>query len=148
MSANPDTSADERTYYPGPGIVITSVHIETSVRRYRVRDLVIDDPHYFYAYPARAVALFCGVVELLLAIGVAALYGSGTVLLCAAGVVAAIGLVGALWIDDRRNPRRMELAAWYKGRRVVLFVSNDQRVFEQVRRAVVRALEANRRPRP
>lgn len=148
MSANSDTSAGGRIYYPGPGIVVTGVYIETWEARYRVRDLIIDDPRYFYAYPARAVAVYCGMVELLLATGVAAVYGSAEALLCVAGTVAGTGLAGAILIDDRRNPRRMELVAWHEGRRVVLFTSNDQRVFEQVRRAVVRALEADRRPRP
>jgi hypothetical protein len=150
MSANSHTSENGRTYYPGPGIVVTSVYIESWEARYRIRDLLIEDPRYFYAYPARAVALYCGMVELLLAAVVAGGYGSAEafLLLGAAGAVAGTGLAGAIWMDDRRNPRQMELAAWHEGRRIVLFTSHDQRVFEQVRRAVVRALEANRRPRP
>jgi hypothetical protein len=144
MSANSDTAAPARTYYPGPGIVVTSVHIDTWETRYRVRDLIIEDPQYFYSYPARVVALYCGLVELFLAGVVAALYGSAPVLLCVAGAVAAAGLVGAIWLDDRRNPRRMELTAWHEGRHIVLFTSDNRRVFEQVRRAVVRAEEANR----
>jgi hypothetical protein len=147
MTANSDTSAGGWTYYPGPDIVVTSVYIDTWAARYRIRDLNVEGPRYFYAYPARAVALYCGAIELLLAIGVAALYGSAEALLCPAGAVAAIGLAGAIWIDDRRNPRRMDLVAWHEGRRIVLFTSNDQRVFEQVRRAVIRAVETNRRPR-
>lgn len=93
MSVHSDTSAGGRTYYPGPGIVVTSAYIETAAARYQVRDLII-------------------------------------------------------WIDERRNPRRMELAAWHEGRRIVLFTSTNRRVFEQVRRAVVRAVEANSLPRP
>ena len=148
MSTHSDTSASGRTYYPGPGIVVHRDYIETWQGRYRIRDLIVEDPHYFYAYPARAVALYCALVELLLAAGVGAVHGSGMALLCGAGAVAAIGMGGAVWADDRRNPRRMELAAWHRDRRVVLFASNDRRVFEQVRRAIVRALEANRPPRP
>jgi hypothetical protein len=147
MVPNADTSAVERIYFPGPGIVVGSRQIVTGEAHYRVRDLTIEDPSYFYAHPARAVALYCGAVEMFLGIGVGALYGSAA-LLCLAGVVSGSGLAGAIWVDDHRNPRRMELDAWYQGRHVVLFVSNDQRVFEQVRRAVVRALEANRPPRP
>jgi hypothetical protein len=147
MSANPDTSAGGRVYYPGPDIVVVGDHIETGEARYRLRDLAIDDPSYFYLYPARIVALYCGAVELLLAFGIAALYGSAPAILCLAAAIAAIGMAGAIWTDDRKNPRRMELTAWYEGRRVVLFVSHDQRVFEAVRRAVVRALEADRPPR-
>lgn len=148
MSANLDTSAGGRVYYPGPDIVVTSVYIKTHESTYRVRDLTFENPQYFYGYPARAMALYCGMIELLLAGGAGALYGAADALLCMAGVIAAIGLVAAIWVDDRRNPRRMELAAWHKGYRVVLFSSDNRRVFEQVRRAVIRAIEANRRPRP
>ena len=146
MSLNRDTSAGGRTYYPGPGIVVTSAYIENGENRYPVRELTVENVHYFYAYPARMVALYCAAVEVLLAAVVAALYGSAEMLLCAAGVVAAAGLGGAIWADDQHNPRRLMLIAWHGKRRVVLFESTDQRIFEQVRRAVVRALEANRLP--
>ncbi|MCU7727783.1 DUF6232 family protein [Actinoplanes sp. KI2] len=145
--SNSNTSADDRTYYPGPGIVVTGLYIETSEARYRLRDLILEDPSYFYAYKAMTAALYCGVVEFLLAMVVAVVLGSA-VWLCLAGAVVAIGLAGAVLIDGHRNPRRMELAAWYEGRRVLLFASNDRRRFEQVRRAVIRARESGRRPRP
>ncbi|GIF00344.1 DUF6232 family protein [Paractinoplanes rishiriensis] len=149
MTLNSDTSeADQPVYYPGPGIVVTGTYIETDDSIYRVRDLVVEDPAYFYAHTARAVALYCGTLELLLAAGVAALYGSASWLLGAAGVLAATGLIAAIWIDYCRNPRHMELTALHRGRRVVLFTSDNRRVFEQVRRAVVRALEAKRPLRP
>ena len=46
-------------------------------------------------------------------------------------------------------PRRpMELRADYAGRRVTLFSSRDRSEFEKVRRAVIRAVEANRPLRP
>lgn len=147
MPANSDTSADGRIYYPGPGVVVTSRYIRTPEASYPVRDLIILDPCYFYAHPARAAALYCGVVEFLLAAVAAALLGSAA-WLCLAGVVVGVGMAIAVLIDHHRNPRRMELAAWHAGRRVILFASTDRRRFEQVRRAVVRAREANRRPRP
>src|SRR3954468_11558002 len=96
MAANADTSAGQRIYYPGPGIVVTSHYIETAQPRYRVRDLIVENPRYFYAYPARAVALYCGAVELLLAIGLGAFYGS-VALLCVAGAVTGTGLAAAIW---------------------------------------------------
>lgn len=65
-----------------------------------------------------------------------------------AGAIAGLGVAAATWTDDRRNPRLMELIARYEGRQVVLFSSDNERVFDQVRRALVRALEADRRPRP
>ncbi|MBL7260379.1 DUF6232 family protein [Paractinoplanes lichenicola] len=148
MTLNSDTSETGRpVYYPGPGIVVTRTYIETEDSIYRVRDLVVEDPSYLYVHPARAVALYTGALELVLSVGVAAVSGSAW-LPCAAGVLAAMGVGGAVWIDDYRNPRNMELTALHRGRRVVLFTSDNQRVFEQVRRAVVRAVEANSRPRP
>jgi len=148
MSSNSDTSAGGRIYYQGPDIVVTSLYIQTLEDRYRINDLNVEGPRYFNAYPARVLALYCGIVGLLLAAGAALLYGSAELLLCTVGLVASIGLASAIWIDERRNPRWMELAAWHRGRRVILFASNDKRVFGQVQRAVVRALEANRRPQP
>ena len=142
MTANTDTSAHGRVFYPGPRIVVGSAGIWTTKAYYPVRELLIEDPRYFYGYPAVLVALFCGSVELLLALGIAALAGPVLVPLGVAGALAAAGLAAAILFDSRRNPRRMELTAWYQGRRVVLFVSTDQRVFGQVRRAVVRAAEA------
>jgi hypothetical protein len=47
-------------------------------------------------------------------------------------------------VDRRRNPRWMELRAIHHGRETVLFRSRDQREFGQVRRAVIRAVEAHR----
>ena len=148
MTQNADTSRDERIYFPGPGIVVTSAWILTREGRYRVRDLHFDNLRYVYAYPARAVALYCGLVELLLAAGFAAAYGSAEVMLCAAGVVAAVGMTGAVIVDERRNPRWMELAAWHQGRHIVLYATDDRVTFGQVRRAVVRAVEANEPPLP
>lgn len=100
MSAQSSTAKPGRLLFPGPGIVVTSAHIETFEGYYRIRDLIIEDPCYYYRSPAN------------------------------------------------RRPRRMILTAWYRGRRVVLFASSNRRVFEQVRRAIVRAQEANRRPVP
>ena len=147
MSPNSDTTAPGRIYYPGPEIVVTSVYIETPGVRYPVRDLIVEDPCYFFAYPARAAAVYCGVVEFVLAAVVGVVLGSAA-WLCVAGAVVALGVAAATLVDDRRNPRWMELTASHQGRRVVLFASADRRRFEQVRRAVVRAQEANRRPRP
>lgn len=147
MTAHTDTSAHGRIFYPGPRIVVSSAGIRTAEAYYPVRDLLIEDPRYYYGYPALLVALFCGSVELLLALGIAVLAGPVLVPLGVAGALAGAGLVAAILFDSRRNPRRMELTAWYQGRRVVLFVSADQRVFGQVRRAVVRAAEVARRSR-
>ena len=147
MSPNSDTTAPGRIYYPGPEIVVTSVYIETPEARYPIRDLIIENPSYFFAYPARAAAVYGGLLEFVLAAAVGVLLGSA-VWLCVGGAVIALGVAGATLVDHRRNPRWMELTAWHRGRRVVLFATADRRRFGQVRRAVMRALEARHHPRP
>jgi hypothetical protein len=149
MTVNSDTSAGGRIwlFYPGPKIVVRSDYIETREARYPVRDLIDQRVHYFDAHIARAVALYCGLIELLLGGVASAAFGSPQMLL-PTGAVAALGLTGAIWTDYRRNPRWMELIAWHEGRPVVLFATSDKRVFEQVRRAVRRAREVNQEPRP
>lgn len=50
MAANSEMSAGHGIcFYPGPDIIVTSVYIKTWEARYQVRDLIIEDPSYFYA---------------------------------------------------------------------------------------------------
>jgi hypothetical protein len=133
-------------YYRGPGIVVTSQYIENADGRYLVRDLRPIYRVQVFAHPTRTVALICGAIELALAAPLAAAYGS-VILLCA-GFIATFGVAAALLVDGRRNPRWMALRAVCGGRKITLFSSRNQREFEQVRRALIRAVEANRRPRP
>lgn len=49
----------------------------------------------------------------------------------------------AFW---RMRPRRWELRATYQGHEVILYASCDTRVFNQVARALRRAVEDTRRP--
>ncbi|MEU4690349.1 DUF6232 family protein [Actinoplanes sp. NPDC023714] len=148
MTANPDTSAGGRIYYRGPGIVVRRGYIETVEGRYRVRDLFIEDPYYDYAYPARMVAVGGGLAGLLLVAGLIRVFGWSELWFGVACLVVLVGVAAASVVDGRRPPRRMGLTAWYADRRVVLFRSTDWQTFEQVRRAVVRAKEAGREPRP
>lgn len=146
MALDSNTSATGRYFYPGPRIVVTNLYVETAAGRFFLRHLVFTNIRYYYAYPARSVALFCGALELLLALPFAVLYGSLPMI--AAGLLAAVGMAGALLRDERRNPRLMELTAVYRRTPMVLFSSTDKTEFEQVRRAVIRAVEANRGHRP
>jgi hypothetical protein len=60
------------------------------------------------------------------------------------GATTALGLsVGAL-VTARRNPRWMEFRITYRGDDVRLFGTRDKVEFGQVRRALIRAVEANR----
>jgi hypothetical protein len=128
-------------YYRGPRIVVTSEYIETAGGRYLIRDLKCISRLYVGAYPARTTALVFGLLELAVAAPLVAVYGS--VLLLCVGLATAAGLAGALLVDLWRNPRWMALRAVSDGREVLLFASRDARVFEQVRRAVNRAVAAD-----
>ena len=146
MALDSNTSAAGRYFYPGPRIVVTNLYIETAAGRFFLRDLVFSDIRHYYAHPARTVALFCAALELMLAIPFAVLYGSAPMIV--AGLLAALGMGGALLRDERRNPRLMELTAVHHRTPMVLFSSTDKTEFEQVRRAVIRAVEADRDNRP
>jgi hypothetical protein len=150
MAVNPDPSATRRgwqaVYYRGPSIVVTSRYIQTASGRYLVRDLNRIERAQVFTHPARMVALICGVIELALAALFATAYGSAA-LLCT-GLVAGAGLALAILVDDRRNPRWMALRAVHDGQPITLFQSRDRQEFEQVRRAVIRAVEDNRPLRP
>ena len=134
----------DRVYYPGPQIIVTSRRIKTADGCYPVRELGQINQVHGYAYPARTLALICGAIELALALPLALAIGSAA-MLCV-GFVSAAGLALALLVDGRRNPRWMALNAIHDGQEITLFSSRYRREFEQVRRAVIRAVEANRLP--
>jgi hypothetical protein len=150
MALNSDTSAAGQggrvVYYRGPRIVVTSHYIENADGRYPVRDLRLINRVHVFAHPARTVALICGAIELALAAPLALAYGSAAVL--CGGFITAFGLAAALLVDGRRNPRWMALYGVNGGREITLYSSRNQQEFEQVRRAVIRAVEANRPPQP
>ncbi|MEV4507483.1 DUF6232 family protein [Dactylosporangium sp. NPDC049525] len=129
-------------YYRRPDIAVTNHGIENAEGSYFVRDLDLIKRVRIDAYPARRAALILGAVELVLAVPLAVAYGP-VALLCAAIAIAA-GLGVAHVIDSRHNPRWMALSAVHFGEEITLFQSCDQQEFEQVRRAVIRAVEANR----
>ena len=134
-------------YYPGPRVIVTSHYIENAEGRYAIRDLGAVDRVLEGAYPAVSVALICGAIELGIAVPLALALRDGAAIMLAAGILIAIGVAAALIADGRRNPRWMALRAVHRGRMITLFRSRKHEEFEQVRRAVIRAVEANRRPR-
>lgn len=149
MALNSDTSAasqaGEVVYYPGPRIVVTSHSIQNVYGRYLVRDLRLIEQVYAFSHPARRMALVCGAIELALAVPLAAVFGS--VMLLCSGLLTCFGMAVALLVDGRHNPRWMALQATHDGQRITLFSSRNQQEFQQVRRAVVRAVQADRAPR-
>jgi hypothetical protein len=136
-----------RTYYRGPDAVVTDqlfVWLTKPTKGYVVRDL-------------RGVGLVRAEVNRLrpYALHVA----GGTLVLVAATWMTldspAAYALGALAVAMpsafavarlRMRPRRWELRATYRGSRVLLYTSSDVRVFNQVARALRRAVEDARPP--
>lgn len=133
-------------YYRGPGIVVTSHYIENGEGRHRIRDLRAIRRAEVAARYAHTLALALGSVEVGLSAGLAVAYGSPVV--AAVGLIAAAATAVALVLGERRSSRWATLEATSGERRVVLYRSRNGREFQQVRRAVIRAVEANRDPRP
>jgi hypothetical protein len=133
-----------RTYYRGPDVLITH---EVFVRRtapeqtFPIRDLhhvVMIRGELDHAWPAPAHV----------AGGAAILVMAGWPLLdnpaAYAVAVVLVAVPGAAGIAHRRmRPRTWQLRARYDGREVVLFASADTRTFNQVGRALQRAIEAH-----
>ena len=146
MAVNSDTAAAGQSgwavYYRGPHVVVTSQYVENPDGRYPLSMLSDFDRVVVRPYPAWKIALFVGCLEVLIAVPLAIGYGSGA-LICA-GFIAACGVAGGTLVDGRRNPRWMALTATYQFERIELFSSRSSREFEQVRRALIRAVEYDR----
>ena len=136
-----------RTYYRGPDAVVTDrlfVWLTKPTKGYVVRDL-------------RSVGLVRTEVNHLRSYTLHV--ASGTLVLAAATWMTldspAAYALGALAIATpsafavarmRTRPQRWELRATYRGTRVLLYTSTDVRVFNQVARALRRAVEDARPP--
>ncbi|GAA3292156.1 hypothetical protein GCM10020218_066470 [Dactylosporangium vinaceum] len=130
-------------HHPGPRAIVTSDYIESAEGHFRFDDLDVIDRVFVNAYPASHMALFTGVVELLLGAALAAA-SEGSLALLGSGCIAGLGMAAAVLYDGRQNPRWMALRALRNGREILVFQSRDQSEFGAVRRAVIRAVEANR----
>ena len=133
-------------YYADHRIVVTSRYVETRAGRYPIAELDGVLRHLTFRHPGRTVALIVGGVELALVLPLVAVFRS--LAMVAAGVVAVLGMAAGVLLDARRNPRWMELRALHRGADVLLFGTRDKVEFEQVRRALIRAVEINRAPLP
>lgn len=135
-----------RTYYRGNDALVTSelfVRRTTSAKQFAIRDM-------------RNVCIACdtgsGRSKLLIAPTAGFLCLAATAAAWTAGgryavfilVIAALIAVGAALVWQR-EPTRWELRAQYRGRPVTLYTSRNTRVFNQVTRALRRAIEADRR---
>jgi hypothetical protein len=150
MAHHPDSSSSgpypETVYYRerDSGTLVTSERILTDHGHFLVRDLAKIQRMYGSAHPARKVAPICALLELGLAVLLAALYGA--VPLLYAGCLLAAGLAAAIFYDSRHHPRWMTLVAVHRGRAATIYSSTSELRFEQVCRAVLRATEAAGRP--
>jgi uncharacterized protein DUF6232 len=148
MTIEPRSSRRPRcgwaVYYADQQIVVTSWYVETPDGRFPVVEL--DDVLRFidHSHPARTVALIVGGVEVVLALPVTVAWHSSA-MLCS-GFLAALGVACGVMVDSRRQPRWMELHAAYRGEDLKLFCTRDKTAFEKVRRALIRAIEANAAP--
>jgi hypothetical protein len=135
-----------RVLYESAEITITSWYVEIDGVRIAIPDLERMTRCLTYRHPLVKVAAITAGLELVIAAPLAIAYGSA-MLACAGLVSGGFVAIGA-WADARRNPRYMEIRASVRGRRVVLFGTDDQRVFGHVWRALVRAVEDNRQRLP
>jgi hypothetical protein len=129
-----------RIYYQGPEAVVTS---ELFVRRGNspgtfaicdLRNVCIAPDQYDGTGP-----FVISTAAALAAVAVVYGFGGPWSALAAMGV-ATIGL-GCGVVRWRHRPRRHELRADYRGSVVALYASSDARVFNQVSRALLRAIE-------
>jgi hypothetical protein len=136
-----------RTYYRGPDAVVTDqlfVWQTTPAKGFVVRDLrnvglvrcEVDPLRPYTAHVAAGALVLVAATWTML--DTPAAYALGFLALAFPAVFAL-----ACW---RMRPRRWELRAHYHGYEVVLYESADTRVFNQVARALRRAVEDARLP--
>jgi uncharacterized SAM-dependent methyltransferase len=135
-----------RVLYESDEITITSWHIHVDGLRINVSELWAVERHLTYGYPTVKVAAITAGLELAIAAPFAVAYGSA-MMICV-GFVSAAGMALGALNDFHQNPRYQEIHATLRGRRVVLFGTRDHRIFGFVWRALVRAVEDNRRLYP
>jgi hypothetical protein len=131
-------------FYRGHTLLITNELVEAwwpKYQRFSVKDLT--DVYVFRDVADPVVARGIGASAVMLVATAASwqFTQSIAVLLIGALIVLAPGVVGAACIRTRRRP--WELRATYRGIDVQLYSSRDSLTFGQVKRALVRAMEAD-----
>lgn len=137
-----------RTYYRGPEAVVTSeafVGRTAPARPFAIRDLrnvciTRSDANGFRPTAVHAVGGL-----LIIAVAAWPLWLASPLLALTLVVLGMPGLV-AVAVFWRHRPQRWELRATYQGQVVQLYSSLDERVFNQVTRALRRAIEDARPP--
>jgi hypothetical protein len=133
-----------RVYYRGRDAVVTSelfVRRATPAQSFAIREMrnvcISRD-----AGNAGSKVVLAAMAAAVAAIGIALATGASYVL---PAIAVAASVAGAALLIRRRGPVRWELQADYQGRPVTLYSSTDPTVFNQVSRALRRAIEAGRR---
>jgi hypothetical protein len=135
-----------RTYYRGPDALVTDEHFVWRTRTSRifpvrelrnvglVRDHVVDRRPDVALVAAAGMGVFAVMMWTL----------AGPVVGSALGFVSLIAATVAVTTRQGRTVRVWQVRATYRGMDVVLYSSPDARVFNQVTRALRRALEVHR----
>jgi hypothetical protein len=132
------------TYYRGHTVVITHEVVEVWCPDYQ--RFPIGDLHDVYVCRGNldpvAVRGLGATVLPILAITAGWQYLDPAIAILTGALLSVATLIAvAAWFE--RHPPPWELYVNFRGDEIRLFASGDQRVFGQVRRALVRALEAN-----
>ena len=134
-----------RTYYRGPDAVVTSTVFagRGTAKPYAIRDL--RNVHITRTEPTRPTGVHVAAGLLIIAAIAWPLWKASPLyawaLLALGGPTLSVG--AAVW---RRRPQTFQLRAAYRGTDVLLYTSTDERVFNQVARALRRAIEDARPP--
>ena len=135
----------KRTYYHGPDALVTDrlfLWYSTPPKGFAVRELRNVGLVRGDADPLRPYTLHVAAATLVLA--AAAWTMLDTPAAYVLGLLAVAVPAGFTAVTMRSRPRRWELRANYRGLEVVLYASSDARVFNQVARALRRAVEDSR----
>ena len=134
-----------RIYYRGPDAVVTDGHfawLGNPVRMVLIRDLRNVRRAHTDARRGNPRAMQVGLAALLVTAAGWSTLGTTAVLVSAPLCAAIAGIsTAAYW---RSRPQRWELLATYRGSNVTLYSTSDVRVFNQVARALRRAVEDSR----
>jgi hypothetical protein len=136
-----------RTYYRGPDAVVTDqlfVRLSKPARSYVVRDLrsvglLRAETNHLRSYTLHvATGTLALAAATWLTLNSPAAYALGALTVAVPATFAVARM--------RTRPQRWELHATYREARVLLYASSDVRVFNQVARALRRAVEDARPP--
>jgi hypothetical protein len=132
--------ASHRTFYRGPGVNVTDRWLTVADRRYAVAELdhprTVRQPMAGFARASSAAAVIVGAVVV-----AGAVAGEPTLLV---GAPIAVAVPVGIAVAARLRRRYFALVAEYRGETVELFGASDERRFNQICRALLRAREYGR----